>query len=603
MPLHVFLRQVLGLLAGREKRALRFWTSILSATSALDLLGVLLIGSTFYVASNKDSYRDAPFIANAGKHLPFLLNSPTDNLILFILILSLFVFMLKSFSSPLLYKFFYKTLNRITDRISSNFTTQVLNSKPNQLSKYSKQEIIFILGDGINNTLSQGIGAFVVVFSESFLLVSLLGLLLIMNPILTLSTLIYFGVVFFSLNAFMKRKQNPATRSRIKNTTGRNHSIAQSLSSLREIQLSGTTDFYQREYSDFRSRENASIATLQYLNIFPKYFMEFCMVLGISLLGLYVFLFPSKDAFLLLALFSSSSTRILPSILRIQFSWSVVQSGLVNAETALGFFNSLSTQSSILPSEEILQENENHPFEIEFKQVCFKYAIKDEFSISGVNLSVGEYQSLAIVGRSGSGKSTLIEMLIGNLIPDSGSLTIGNRSVHSLILSKPGAIGLVPQEIPIFNRSVAENIALGISLDSIDAHLIESLLAKVGLLEFVQTLPDGIYTVVGDSGVGLSGGQRQRIGIARALYYSPKILIFDEATSSLDAESEHLIASLLNNKSLNCTKIVVAHRLSSIRSFERIAYLESGRIVEVGSFSYLRGKISDFDDQARLLGL
>jgi ABC-type multidrug transport system fused ATPase/permease subunit len=108
---------------------------------------------------------------------------------------------------------------------------------------------------------------------------------------------------------------------------------------------------------------------------------------------------------------------------------------------------------------------------------------------------------------------------------------------------------------------------------------------------------------VGDSGAGLSGGQRQRIGIARALYYRPKVLIFDEATSSLDAESENLITELLDDKFLDCTKIVIAHRLSSIRNFKKIVYMDNGRIVDVGTFDYLRKNLYEFDEQARLLGL
>ena len=269
----------------------------------------------------------------------------------------------------------------------------------------------------------------------------------------------------------------------------------------------------------------------------------------------------------------------------------------------MGFYNNLTKHLSNELANRNASKNEHQEFQIEFRTVSFRYAKDDSFSIADVNLSIAEFESIAIVGKSGSGKSTLMEMLIGNLDPKIGSLFIGGMPPNHFILANPGSIGLVPQEIPIFNKSVAENIALGIPLESIDLHLIEDLIRRVGLTPLIKSFPDGVFTKIGDSGLGLSGGQRQRIGIARSLYYTPRILIFDEATSSLDAESEKMISNLIIDKDLNCTKIVIAHRLSSIKNFQRIVYLDSGRIVDVGTFEYLRGKIAEFDSQARLLGL
>lgn len=603
MSVRLYLRQVLGLLNKQEKRSLRIWTTILSATSALDLVGVLLIGTTFYVATNRDTYLNSDFFANIKRQFPFLFNSSPDTFIFTFLVMSLSIFLLKSFLSPFLYKLFFKNLNQITNRITAHFTAIVLEAKPYRIEKFSKQEISFVLGDGINNTFSQGIGALAVVISELVLLLSLLGLLTIVNPILTLSSFAYFVVILVGLNKFMERRQYSATRARILDTNARNHSIFQSLTSLREIQLSGTADFYRNEFTNLRVKENLNIAALQYLNLFPKYFMEFCMVLGVFFLGFYVFLFPSKDAFILLGLFSSSSTRILPSILRIQFSWSVFQSGLANAETTLGFYSDLVKNLRLDSVENNSTENGRDSFVIEFREIDFAYETSNTFCIKGLNLSISEYESIAIVGKSGSGKTTLIEMLVGNLNPDSGKLLIGQCSAATFVASNPGVISYVPQQVPIFNKSISENIALGLTANAIDENRIKSLLKKVGLWEYIESLPAGVATVVGDSGAGLSGGQRQRIGIARALFYSPKILILDEATSSLDAESEGLIKDLLEDKSLKCTKIVIAHRLSSIKNFERIVYLENGRIVDVGSFDDLRRNVPDFNEQARLLGL
>lgn len=603
MPVIPYFRQILELLEKREKRNLFIWTTILSATSTLDLLGVLLFGATFYVATNRNSYLNTDLITTLASLFPSISRLSSDKLIFILLVISLSVFLIKSFLTPFLYRYFFKNLGEITNRITSKFSALVLECKPQQIEKYSKQEVSFVLGDGLNNMFSQGIGALTVVISEGFLLISLLGLLLSVNPLLTLTSFTYFALIFFGLNSFMKRRQYSATKERIIATTERNHTIVQSLESLREIQLSGTTEFFRREYVEFRTKENLSIANLQFLNIFPKYFMEFSMVLGIFIIGFFTFLYPSNHAYLLLGLFSTSSTRILPSILRIQFSWSVFQSGLANSEIAHALIQNLLKNSKFVLANTGKLESASNSFIIEFKGVNFKYESSSSFSIKDIDLSILEFENIAVVGKSGSGKTTLIEMLVGNLDPDCGSLSIGGQPVRTFVISNPGAIGFVPQQIPIFNKTLAENIALGHFFDAIDVKEINRLVEKVGLAEYIHSLKDGISTVVGDSGAGLSGGQRQRIGIARALYYRPKILILDEATSALDAESENLITDLLDDKSLPCTKIVIAHRLSSIRNFKKIIYMDNGRILATGSFDYLRENLFDFDEQARLLGL
>ena len=180
---------------------------------------------------------------------------------------------------------------------------------------------------------------------------------------------------------------------------------------------------------------------------------------------------------------------------------------------------------------------------------------------------------------------------------------ISNSSVVDVFKDFPGAIGYVPQDVLLVDRSIRENICLGFDVDEVDDVALDFAVKSASLGEFLTIFEDGLDTIVGERGSSLSGGQRQRIGIARALVTMPSLLILDEATSSLDGLSEHEITESLLALKGQCTVIVIAHRLSTIRNFDRVMYLENGKINAVGSFDEVRTLVPEFDNQAKLMGL
>jgi ABC-type bacteriocin/lantibiotic exporter with double-glycine peptidase domain len=210
---------------------------------------------------------------------------------------------------------------------------------------------------------------------------------------------------------------------------------------------------------------------------------------------------------------------------------------------------------------------------------------------------------VAIVGASGSGKSTLIDVMLGILPPTTGSAKISGISAINAIDSWRGEIGYVPQEIFISNSTILENVALGFPKHEIDKSKVMNSLNAAQLLSDVNKMPLGLQTMVGDRGGNLSGGQRQRLGVARALYLNPKLLVMDEATSALDGTTEYELNKSISELPRTLTTIVIAHRLSSIRYFEKVVYMEKGEIKAVGSFDEVRQSVDDFDIQAKLMGL
>jgi ATP-binding cassette subfamily B protein len=222
---------------------------------------------------------------------------------------------------------------------------------------------------------------------------------------------------------------------------------------------------------------------------------------------------------------------------------------------------------------------------LEFANVSFAYE-RDRPVLQDIQLIVEPYQTVALVGRSGSGKSTLVKLLFRYFEPNQGKILIDGQDIRSLEIGRyRRRLAIVHQEVDIFNGTLLDNLTYGNSHTTFAQ--VEEACAIARVDEFLHVLPQGYYTIVGERGVRLSGGQRQRLGIARALLMEPDVLVFDEATSSLDYESERSIQLAMRRIQGTRTTIIVAHRLSTVREADKIVVLDKGRIVEVGSHEEL----------------
>lgn len=224
--------------------------------------------------------------------------------------------------------------------------------------------------------------------------------------------------------------------------------------------------------------------------------------------------------------------------------------------------------------------------EIALERVSFRYPDAALHALDGIDLHIAAGETIAFVGSSGSGKSTLLNVVLGVVRPTGGRVLLDGVDMAELdVRTVRRHVSVVPQESVLFEGTVRDNVAYG--LGEVDDERVERALRDANALEFVRSLPDGWNTVVGERGARLSGGQRQRLSIARALVRNPSILLLDEATSALDGESEAAIAEALARLMSGRTTLVVAHRLSTIRSADRIVVLEQGRIVEIGDHEQL----------------
>lgn len=271
-------------------------------------------------------------------------------------------------------------------------------------------------------------------------------------------------------------------------------------------------------------------------------------------------------------------------------------------ESIKKYFALMEIESDILESKEPITIN-NIKGKIEFKNVFFKYSLREEFDeddnliikkeksnkyiLKNIDLTIEAGQRVAIVGHSGAGKSTLINLLVRAYDPQKGKILIDGIELKKLSLSSyRSKIGIVPQDVSLFDNTLRYNILFGTNENMTDKQLMESVeMARID--GFLNGLENGVDTFVGEKGVKLSGGEKQRVGIARALIKNPSILIFDEATSSLDVENEAMIKDSIEKASQGRTTIIIAHRLSTIKDADKIIVMEGGKVVGEGSHSYL----------------
>jgi ABC-type multidrug transport system fused ATPase/permease subunit len=467
------------------------------------------------------------------------------------------------------------------------------------------QEVAYIVASSTFQTFQGVLGYFALSVSELAIMIGILSLFSVFNIWLTIFIIFFFVSVLFILNRKMKEVIDEKNKVLIDSDINARIMVQEALNSYREVFVSQKIEpLVKTLVSNLRNSIDAR-ASLTWASLMPKYVLDTSLILGIAIIGGFSYLvYSPEEALTIVSLFVLGGARILPSLLRFNTGIQGVQNSrdasnrlfklVQELEDCEGKIENVKTTFFLRDNEECL---------IEVNSLSFRYQGAADLVLDNISFNVKKGEFLAIVGPSGSGKSTLVDLLIGVIKDPSESIRVGGLAPGEQIGSNPGLIGYVPQNVSIFNRSLLENVALGVPPNEIDQVSFEGAIESAALREVVNELPLGSSTIMGENGFNVSGGQKQRIGIARALYSNPEILILDEATSALDAETEYQISQTLSSLAGDLTMIVVAHRLATVRRADRILYLGGSGFSAVGSFEELRIQVPNFDIQAKLLGL
>ena len=348
--------------------------------------------------------------------------------------------------------------------------------------------------------------------------------------------------------------------------------LMNSLSGIKEVKLLDKENFFLDRFIQTNTKKVKVATNHQTLTQISRFYLELITIVG--MVSLILILISNRvntsEIVTLLGVFVVAAFRMIPSINRI----------LAALQNLKYYSSSIDVISKELFDSPIIEKNK--PSSFEFKSMItvdnLDFSYKKKKILEGINLDIQIGETIGIVGESGSGKSTLVDLLNGLLKPTKGTIKVDDRNIEEFITSWQLSIGYVGQEIFLIDDTIKANIAFGIEEEKIDHYKINQVLKASQLSKFISELENGVETRVGDRGIQLSGGQRQRIGIARALYHNPSVLIFDEATASLDDQTEKQVMRSIYNLKQNKTMIIIAHRISTLNQCDKIYEIQHGQI-------------------------
>jgi ABC-type multidrug transport system fused ATPase/permease subunit len=605
------IRASLGLLLPRDRRKLVIAVCLQAATGLLDVIGVLLLGLVATLGASAIAKSPTPSaIQNVIGALGMA--SWSTATVLAIIGLAAGAFLLaKSVVALYVNRRVLRFLaNRQTD-VSVRLTRTVLSRPLLEVQEQSSQELTYALTDGVNLAMISLLGSTAIGLTEAATLSALAIALFILNPAVTLGSSVFFGLIVLLMQRVLGRRSSIVGRIIGESSIAGRSLIQEALGTYREIWVLDRREHYADRVAVQRGIASGALADAAFIALVPKYALEAALVVGaFALIGTQFLWSDPVAAIGTVTLFLSAATRVLPSILRLQQAVltlnTVAGASLPTYKLAekLGAFGPTLRLAARDPSQ-LTTNREGEAFDgaIDISDVWLTYPGSEVPAVRGVSFKASAGTSIALVGPSGSGKSTLADLIMGVLRPDNGSALLSGVSPIEAIGNWPGAIAYVPQSVYIVDGTVRANVALGLPDSLVDTEAVWRALARAQLEDFVRALPHQLETEVGENGTRLSGGQQQRLGLARALYTEPRLLVLDEATSSLDAEAEHAVTEIITSLHGAVTTVVIAHRLSTVLHASMVLYLEDGSLISSGTFAEVRAVVPRLERQAMLSGL
>ncbi|MEO7146805.1 MAG: ABC transporter ATP-binding protein [Terrimesophilobacter sp.] len=585
------LRDVLAILPSTAKRFLIGYSIALGLLSILDAVALALLAVVI-----------GPILSGSTLVLPLLGAVEGVGLILLLGVVCLLIIAKGAIAVALLWgatRRFAKYELALGSRL---FDTYV-NSTWVERLKRNSSDLVRLTDSSVSVTISGFLLPASTLLGEMLSFFTVVAVLAVVQPTIAAVTLIYLSLIGALLFFWVTKRSRQAGRVNLRYSIKTSRLIFEMVGALKEITLRNKTAEIAAVVRDNRTNTTRARSNIQFLAQVPRYVLESGIIGGFVLAGVTGYYTGGgvKGAITAVALFSLAGFRMAPSIVRFQAIVSQVSASSPHVRAVLSEIQRSEASTRDRASRTVAPIAQR-PKVLEFSNVSFRYSAESPEAVSSVSLKIPFGSTASFVGSSGAGKSTIIDLLLGLIEPTTGTVSIDGRSLVEHTTSWRSRVGYVPQDVSLFDASVAQNVALSWTGD-VDRDRVRSALANAQLLDAVESRPGGIDAPIGERGLALSGGQRQRLGIARALYSQPLVLVMDEATGALDTKTEADVTEAIRKLRGSVTIVTVAHRLATVMHSDTIFFMSGGKVAARGTFDELVASVPEFAIQARLAGL
>lgn len=571
----------------------------------LDLVGVVLIGSIGAISIRGVQSQATGDRVNFLLNLLHIENLSLQQKVTVIATVALIFLISKTVITVVLTRKVLFFLAAKGSELSTFLLERVFSQKIIAIQKFTSDQFQYSTSFGVWSISLGILGVGSTMVADASLLIILgVGVFLI-DPLVAISAFTLFLLVGVTLYLLMKNRAR-YVGSQIANLQMEStKQLNELITTYRETFVRNRRRYYIDKLSNTRREYTNAFAEQTFLPSISKYVIEITIILGVMIVSGLQFTFrDASRATTGVALFLAAASRIAPAFLRLQQSLIQLQSNSGSALPTLELIRSMKEVDSLKVNSSKLQTlHVNFVPKVLISNLTFKYPDSEKILFENLNLVIEPGTVTAIVGPTGSGKSTLVDLLLGIHDPLVGTISISGHVPEVAIEKWPGAIAYMPQIVGLIDGSVSDNILLGFPNSIENTDLVNMAVDNAGIRDLINELELGIDTQIGERGGRISGGQKQKIGLARAMLTNPQLIILDEATSALDSESELEISEAIQNLRGKTTVVLIAHRLSTVRKSDQVVYVGISGETITGTFESVRGKVSDFDRQATLMGL